>query len=239
MDGEPEHLGQMAHRLFAGVILPVGVGDEADRGVEGEIRRHAGETLRIKRQDALQPLQRIERQEADDREGDHRHRIGQPGLLARLVDAGEAIEQAFNRPHDRRKKVGLARVDLDDQAAQRNGGDQREREDDRDLRPADEGHGFPLGREGLEFLGIDERVEQIDGEQQADREADDGFDHRELLKPIAGDGVDAHQREEQHSEDEVDDVRHGGRPLRFDARFVERKPISDQCGKPVRGIREK
>ena len=37
--GEAEHLGQMAHRRLAGIVLPVGVGDEADRGVEGEIRR--------------------------------------------------------------------------------------------------------------------------------------------------------------------------------------------------------
>jgi hypothetical protein len=71
-----------------------------------------------------------------------------------------------------------------------------------------------LGREGLKFLGIDQRVEQVDGEAEPDREADDGFDHRlSLLKPIAGDGVDAHQREEEQSDDDVDDVRHDAAPL--------------------------
>jgi hypothetical protein len=135
-------------------------------------------------------------------------------LLARLVDAGKAIENALDRPQDRREEIGLARIDLDDQAAQRNRGNQRECEDDRDLRPADEGHGFPLKREGLEFLGIDERVEQIDGEAVPDRETDDGFDHRlSLLKPIAGDGVEPHQGEEEQSDDDVDDVRHGAAPL--------------------------
>ena len=119
----------------------------------------AGELLRIERQRALQPLQGVERQETDDREGDHRRRVGEPALLARLVDASEAIENALDRPQDRREEIGLARIDFDDQAAQRNRGNQREREDDRDLRPADEGHGFPLKREGLEFLGIDERIE--------------------------------------------------------------------------------
>ena len=58
MHGEADHLGQMAHRRLAGVVLPVGVGDEADRGVEGEIRRYAVEAARIQRQQALQPLAR-------------------------------------------------------------------------------------------------------------------------------------------------------------------------------------
>jgi hypothetical protein len=33
------------------------------------------------------------------------------------------------------------------------------------------------GRARSEFFRVDQRVEQIDGEQDADREADDGFDH--------------------------------------------------------------
>ena len=49
---------EMAHRRLAGVILPVGVGDEADRGVEGEIGRHGVEAVRVERQQALQPLHR-------------------------------------------------------------------------------------------------------------------------------------------------------------------------------------
>ena len=34
LHGQPDHLGEVAHRGLAGVVLPVGVGDEADRGVE-------------------------------------------------------------------------------------------------------------------------------------------------------------------------------------------------------------
>jgi hypothetical protein len=34
---QAEHLGQVAHRRFAAVALPVGVGGEAHRGVEGGI----------------------------------------------------------------------------------------------------------------------------------------------------------------------------------------------------------
>ena len=34
---QAEHLHEVGHRAFAAVVLPVGVGDEADRGVEGQI----------------------------------------------------------------------------------------------------------------------------------------------------------------------------------------------------------
>jgi hypothetical protein len=34
---QPRHLHQIAHRRFGHVGLPVGIGDEADRGVEGQI----------------------------------------------------------------------------------------------------------------------------------------------------------------------------------------------------------
>ena len=56
MHGEAEHLGQMAHRRLAAIVLPVGVGDEADRRVEREIRRHGVEAARVQRQQVLQPL---------------------------------------------------------------------------------------------------------------------------------------------------------------------------------------
>ena len=42
--GQPRHLGQVAHGRFAGVGLPVGVGGEAGRGVEGQIGRHRPRT---------------------------------------------------------------------------------------------------------------------------------------------------------------------------------------------------
>ena len=34
--GEAEHLHEVGQRALATIVLPVGVGDEADRGVEGE-----------------------------------------------------------------------------------------------------------------------------------------------------------------------------------------------------------
>ena len=57
--GQPEHLRQIAQRAFAAVVLPVGVGEKAGRGVEREIRRHRRHVLRIERQCLLQAQQRI------------------------------------------------------------------------------------------------------------------------------------------------------------------------------------
>ena len=47
--GQPRHLAEMAHRCFTAIGLPVGVGDEAHRCVEGEVRRNVGKALRIER----------------------------------------------------------------------------------------------------------------------------------------------------------------------------------------------
>ena len=44
------HLREVAHRGFAGIALPVGVGEEAGGGVEREMVRHGRQALRIQRQ---------------------------------------------------------------------------------------------------------------------------------------------------------------------------------------------
>ena len=49
---------------------------------------------------------------------------------------------ALDRPQRRRKKVVFARINARDVTAQRYGGCEHEREDNRNLRPADECHGF-------------------------------------------------------------------------------------------------
>ncbi len=138
--GETEHLGQMAHRRLAGIVLPVGVGDEADRRVEGEIRRHAIEAARVQGQHALKPLDAVENQKARHGERQHRQRIGKPVLLARRVDAGQAVKAALDWPDDRTEKVSLACVNLRNEFAERYGAAQHQSEHKRDLRPADERH---------------------------------------------------------------------------------------------------
>ena len=52
---EREHLCQIAHGRLAAVALPIGIGDEADRGVQRQGFRHGTHAGRIEvGQDALQ-----------------------------------------------------------------------------------------------------------------------------------------------------------------------------------------
>ena len=92
---QAEHLRQIGQRAFAAVVLPVGVGDEGDRGVEGKIRGDRGLILRVERQQRLQPHQPVDDEEAADMEQQHRDRIGQPMLLALLIDAADPVEPAL------------------------------------------------------------------------------------------------------------------------------------------------
>ena len=98
---QAEHLHEIGQRAFAAVVLPVGVGDEAHRRVEGEIRRHRRLLGRIERQHRLEAHQRVEDEKAADVEEQHGDRVGEPMLLALLVDAAEPVERGLDRPQDR------------------------------------------------------------------------------------------------------------------------------------------
>ena len=105
---QAEHLREVGHRAFAAVVLPVGVGDEADRGIEGEIGRHGRLLGRIERQHGLQAHQRVKDEKAADMEQQHGDRVGEPMLLALFVDAAGRIERGFDRPQHRRQERALA-----------------------------------------------------------------------------------------------------------------------------------
>ena len=148
---QAQHLHEIGHRAFAAVVLPVGVGDEAHRRVEGEVGRHRRLIGRIERQHALQAQQRVEDEEAADVEEQHGDRVGEPMLLALLVDAADAVERGLDRAQHRRQEGALAVEDARHVAAER----LHQRDDDgaveQDLNPADEGHG---GRASSEPLRI-------------------------------------------------------------------------------------
>ena len=140
MHGEAEHLGQMTHRRLAAVVLPVGVGDETHRRVEGEVRRDGVEAARVQRQKALQPLDGVERQESGDGKDDHRDRIGEPVLLAGRVHPGQAVKAALDRSEDGSEEASFARVYAGNEFAERNGAANDQNERQRDLRPAYKRH---------------------------------------------------------------------------------------------------
>jgi hypothetical protein len=125
----------------AAVVLPVGIGDEADRGVEGQILRHGSLFRRVVRQHGLQPHQRIKNQKAADMEQQHRDRIGQPMLLALLVDAADPVQADLDRPQHRGQQRALAVEDARHVPAERLGQRDQDRAEQYDLNPADGGHG--------------------------------------------------------------------------------------------------
>ena len=62
----------------------------------------AGHAGRVERQPALQPLQRVEDEEAREVEGEQRERVAEPALLLAGIDAGEAVERALDRRRGQR-----------------------------------------------------------------------------------------------------------------------------------------
>jgi len=73
----------------------LGIGGEADGGVEGRVRADIGHRLRIQRQPELQALQGIHRQRAEQVEEQNRLGIAQPTHLLVLAHAAKAIESVF------------------------------------------------------------------------------------------------------------------------------------------------
>ena len=65
---EAHHLHQVGHGAFATVVLPIGVGDEADRRIQRQILRDRALVRRIERQHRLQPHQHIEDQKTAEME---------------------------------------------------------------------------------------------------------------------------------------------------------------------------
>ena len=141
---EAEHLREVRHRALAAVVLPVGVGDEAHRRVEGEIGRHRRLFGRIERQHRLQAHQNVEDEKAADVEQQHADHVHEPVLLALLVDAAGPVDRGFDRPQHRRQERALAVEDARHIAAEH----RRNRDDDRavkqNLDPANRSHGTSL-----------------------------------------------------------------------------------------------
>ena len=96
--GEAKHLHEIGQRALATIVLPVGVGDEADRGIEGEVRSDGGHALRIEGQPSLNPHEGIEDEKSANMEEQHPCCVIKPALLAGFVHAPQAIEAGFDGP---------------------------------------------------------------------------------------------------------------------------------------------
>ena len=136
VNGQPDHLGEVRHGRFTRIALPVGVGDEADRGVERDWRGHTGKTLRIERQIELQPLDRVGEEHPDRAEHQHGNRIAAPALLLLRLDATRAIECALNRREKAQIFRNAAFVECEQPGAERLRHGEGQRDEQRDQGPA-------------------------------------------------------------------------------------------------------
>ena len=94
---QAKHLHQVGHGAFAAVVLPIGVGDEAHRGIERQILRDRALLRRIERQQRLEAHQAVEDQKTAEMEEQHGDRIGEPMLLAPRIDTAGPVERRLNR----------------------------------------------------------------------------------------------------------------------------------------------
>ena len=134
--GEPGHLRQIAHGGFAGIVLPVGVGGERRRRVERQRLRDRRKLLRIQRQKSLYPLHQVQQQHRHHAEQQHGEGVLRPAHLVIFIDAGQAIEQALDRPQHRVHERPLAVEHPGHEDAHGLGDQENQREKNRDLQPS-------------------------------------------------------------------------------------------------------
>jgi hypothetical protein len=96
MNRQSSHLHEIAHRGFRYIGLPIRIGDETDRSIEGEIRGDRVEFLRIERKQSLESLHRVKYEKANQAEDQHGQTIGDPMLLIPLVNTASPIEAALD-----------------------------------------------------------------------------------------------------------------------------------------------
>ncbi len=140
LHGQAHHLGEVAQRGLTGVALPVGVGDEAHRGVERQRRLHVRHVGRVERQSALDPLDHVQDDEAHDAEREQRQRVDVPALLALRIDPAGAVDQPLDRIEDPVELRRSAGVDAGDVATQERCGHPEGQDQGDQLRPACERH---------------------------------------------------------------------------------------------------
>ena len=95
MNGQGDHLRQIAHGRFAAVTLPVGIGGEAGGGIEGEMLGESRELLRIERQHRLQPEDGVGEEHGHEAEDQHGDGVAFPIVFLRGINPDELIGKAL------------------------------------------------------------------------------------------------------------------------------------------------
>ena len=141
LNRQSRHLGEVRHGRLTRIGLPVGVGDEADRGIKGEVRRQAGQFQRIEGQKALSEEHQVQKGEAGRIEGQQRQSICQPVLFLQGLLAHCGIDEPLDRADHRVKQRLFARKDFAKKNTHRPGGRQGKHDRQGDFRPTLPGHG--------------------------------------------------------------------------------------------------
>jgi hypothetical protein len=171
---ETHHLGEIRHRGLATVVLPIGVRGETHRRVEGEVLAHGTEPLGVERQQVLQAQDRIGKDDPDQAERQQGYRVPLPILLRFRVDPQEPVKKPFEGLDHRVEKGFPFRIQDPVEIEAHRLGDEKENPQKKpELNPAEPIHGM---RSFLEFLGFEDRHEEIRDQQYAD-DADKDVHH--------------------------------------------------------------
>ncbi len=190
MENEPDHLRKVGQCGFPRVILPVRVGGEAGRGVEGEVGPDGSEFLGIQREKMLEPEHGVREQQPGQAEDDEGPGVLPPVLLRLRVDAEDPVEEALDgldRAVEPSPALGLE--DPDEVETQGLRDHYEEAEEEGQLKPAVKVHRRHLVRTSR---AAGHSAEDSRGAES--RRSVPGC--RSWSKPFAGPGVERAQAEE-------------------------------------------
>src|SRR6516162_1999962 len=97
------HLRDVAECALSGIALPVGIGNEADRGVPGLATRHLRYRVWVT-EVVRQPQQCTQENDRHRAEGQHRSQVATPPLLGIGVDSAETVDHPLGPKMVRRRK---------------------------------------------------------------------------------------------------------------------------------------
>ena len=174
LDGERGHLHEIAHRRLAAVPLPVRVRHEAHGGVERLVGAHLGgaKSLRIERQQTLEPHERVRDQKGKQAERQKRCGVLRPPLFLILADAAQLVDEHFDRPEHRMQERPLALEQPRHEQPDWFGDGQNQAEEHDNLQNANASH-----RSASKLLGLEHRPPEVHEQKHRNDAGHDVIEH--------------------------------------------------------------
>ena len=140
MRRQRRHLGQIAHRGFWRVELPVGVGGKAGGGVPRQIGQHRGQRGRVPRQHGLQALDGVCHKHGGGREAEHGKGVLPPVHLGLGIHRAQLVDKPLDGAEYGIEPGALALQHALQIQADRAHGQQQNNAKHKELQPAIGGH---------------------------------------------------------------------------------------------------